>query len=256
MNLLTVVAALTVCLWATNTFSQQVRKGKLGGGADLTIVSQYIWRGYVHNEDVVAQPDFYLKYDNFLASVWGSLDMTDREELGIDAKGEFSEVDYVFQYTIPAKLLNLSFGYSLYTYPNTPDELRETTQELYAKGGFKVFLEPTVELYYDLDAVEGWYGRVSATYTQPQGSVEWKLRGSVGFASEDFCNYYFGGREELFDKSSFCDLEIRLFTRIDLGSNFELTPFVAVSYLLDSELRDAYDSHGEFFGGLNVSWVF
>jgi len=255
-SLLGVMAVLVFCSWATDAFSQRAASGKLGGGADLNIASRYVWRGYVQNDDFVAQPDVYLTYNNFTASVWGSLDMTDRDDMGIDSKGEFSEIDYIFQYTIPARLLNLSFGYSFYSYPNTPEEVRASTQELYAKGAFKVLLDPTVELYYDLDEVEGWYGRVSGTYTATQDSQDWKLRGSVGFASEEFCNYYFGSRRPIFDRTSFCDLEVRLFTTFNLGSNFGLTPFVAFSYLLDSELRDAYDDNGEFFGGLTVSWAF
>jgi len=114
-----------------------------------------------------------------------------------------------------------------------------------------------VEFYYDLDEVEGWYGRVSATYTQPQYNLDWKLRGSIGFASEEFCNYYFGSRQPIIDAASFCDLEVRLFTTFDLGSNFGLTPFIAFSCLLDSDLRKAYaDEEENFFGGLNVSWTF
>ncbi len=259
LSFVAVVAASAVLLLTANSFSQQPQpRGNwpVGGGVDVGIVSKYIWRGYIQNEDFALQPDAYLTLGNFLASVWGSLDMTDRDDVRIDSQGDFSEIDYVLQYTIPANLLNLSFGYSLYTYPNTPDEIRKSTQEVYARGGFKVFLEPTVELFYDMDEVEGWYGRASATYTQRQNSQEWKLRGSVGFASEEFANYYFGGRESLFDSSSFCDLEVRLFTTFDLGLNFGLTPFVGVSYLLDSEIRDAYNDDGEFFGGLNVSWSF
>jgi hypothetical protein len=257
MTFLVVVGAVALCLAATNAFSQQrLFKGKVGGGADLGFVSKYIWRGYIHNDDVALQPDFYLTYGNFLASVWGSMDLTDRDEIGIDAKGEFTELDYLLQYTLRAKPVNLSLGYSFYTYPNTPDELRESTQEIYARGAFEVFLDPTIEFYYDVDEVEGWYGRASATYTQPQNNHEWKLRCSVGVASEDFANYYFGSRMPLFDRTSFCDLEARLFTTFNLGRNFGLTPFIAFSYLLDSELRDAYNNDGEFFGGLNISWVF
>ena len=254
--LLAVITGLVLCLWATDGFAQPAVKSGLGGGADLGIVSKYVWRGYVQNDDFALQPDVYLTYGNFLASVWGSLDMTDREDIGIDSRGDFSEIDFVLQYTIPAKPLNLSFGYSLYTYPNTPAELRDSTSEIYARGAFKVFLEPTLELYYDIDEVEGWYGRVSATYTQEQDSQKWKLRGSVGFASEEFCNYYFGAGLPICDRSSFCDLEVRLYTTFDLPLNFALTPFIAVSYLLDSEIRDLYNDDAEFFGGLNVSWSF
>lgn len=256
-NLLPAIAALAFCLATTNAFSQQrAAQHKLGGGADLGVVSEYVWRGSVQNDDFALQPDFYIKYGNLLASVWGSMDLTDRHEIGIDAQAEFTELDYIFQYTIPAKPVNLSFGYSFYDFPNIPEELRESTQEVYVRGAFKVPLEPTIEMYYDVEEVEGWYGRVSATYTQPQGQLEWKLRASVGFASEEFCNYYFGSRLPIFDKSSFCDLEVRLYATFNLGSNFGLRPFVAFSYLLDSELRDAYNDNAEFFGGLNLSWAF
>lgn len=256
ISLLSLIVALATCLWAGDAFSQPAGTSKPGGGADLTLSSRYVWRGYVHNDDFVLQPDAYLTYANFLASVWASLDTSDREDIGIESKGEFSEIDYVLQYTIPTKLVDVSLGYSFYTYPNTPDELRKSTQELYAKGTLKVFLEPGLELYYDVDQVEGWYGRVTATYTQPQNKLEWKLRGSVGFASKEFCNYYFGGRREVFDGSNVCDLELRFYTTVDLGLNFGLTPFVAFSYLLDRELRDVYDDNGEFYGGLTVSWAF
>ena len=255
---LSVVAVVAFSLWTTGALSQAPARGigRLHGGADLGVVSKYIWRGYTQNDDFALQPDVYLRYGNFLASIWGSVDMTDREDIGIDSRGDFSEIDYVFQYTIPARLINLTFGYSFYTYPNTPDELRDSTQEVYARGAFKVLLDPTVEMYFDTDEVEGWYGRVSATYTQMQNSQAWKLRGSVGFASEEFANYYFGSQLPLFDSTSFCDLEVRLYTTFNLGMNFAVEPFVALSYLLDSEIRDAYNDDVEFFGGLNVSWAF
>lgn len=257
------IALVVFSLSSTAAFSEAPRRMRLGGGADLSVVSQYIWRGYIYNDDFALQPDAYLTYGNFLASVWGSLDMTDRKEIGIDSQGDFSEIDYVIQYAIPTRLVNVTLGYSFYSYPNTLDELREDTQEVYAKGKFKLFhdpskasVEPGLEMFLDVDEAEGWYGRASATYSQPQSSMVWKLRGSVGFCSEDFANYYFGGRQPLFDSTSFCDLEVRLFTTFDLGMNFAVTPFIAVNYLLDSEIRDAYNEDGEFFGGLTVSWAF
>ena len=256
-------ALVILSLSATAAFAESPRTLKLGGGADLSVVSQYIWRGYIYNDDFALQPDVYLTYANFLASVWGSLDMTDREDIGIDAEGDFTEIDYVLQYRIPTRLVDVFLGYSYYSYPNTPDTLREDTQEVYVKGEFKLFHDPTkasvepgIEMFLDVDEVEGWYGRASATYSQPQNKMVWRLRGSIGFCSEDFANYYFGGRQPLFDSTSFCDLEVRLYTTLDLGMNFSVTPFIAVSYLLDSELRDAYNEDGEFFGGLTVSWSF
>jgi len=257
------VLAFGFSFWATEVFCETDGASKLGGGADLGFVSKYVWRGYVQNDDFALQPDFYLTYRNFLASIWGSLDLTDRDDVGIDAQGEFTEVDYVLQYTIPVRVVNLSFGYSFYTYPNTPRTLRESTQEVYAKANFRVpleqsriFFEPAVEFDYDFDEVEGWYGRVSAAYIQLYGRQEWKLRGSVGFASEEFCDYYFGSRRSISDEVSFCDLEVRFSATFDLGSNFGVTPFIAFSYLLDDNLRRVYKHDEEFFGGLNVSWAF
>ena len=253
---LSLLAALAICIWLPDALSQQAASNRLHGGADLTLSSGYVWRGYVHNDDFVIQPDFYLTYRNFLASVWASLDTTDREDIGIESKGDFSEIDFVLQYTIPTRLVDLSLGCSFYDYPNTPDDLRESTQEFYAKGSFNVLLDPSIELFYDVDEVEGWYGRVSATYAQPQGALDWKLRASLGFASEEFCNYYFSGRDDVFGSSKFCDLELKFSTTFDLGLNFGLTPFVAFSYLLESSLRDAYDDNGEFYGGATLFWTF
>jgi len=42
----------------------------------------------------------------------------------------------------------------------------------------------------------------------------------AGFASEEFCKYYSVAQKPIVDSAGFCNLEVGLFTTVNLRSNF------------------------------------
>ena len=81
-------------------------------GAD--IVSDYVWRGQVMNDDGALQPWADVGYGGFTLNVFGSIDLDDTPN---DAQWEFSEVQVNASYTIPINTYALDVGAIYYNYP-------------------------------------------------------------------------------------------------------------------------------------------
>ena len=119
----------------------------------VDFASAYVFRGVTFNDGLVMQPG--LEVSGFpIPEKWGSLAMGTWANFDIDDYGntldgnEFSEIDYYFSYSLPVSVVDLSIGYTEYTYPNGGSADRE----LFVSVGKEVAgLAPSLTVNYGVD---------------------------------------------------------------------------------------------------------
>ena len=95
--------------------------------ADVSVTadfaSAYVFRGVTFNDEAVFQPGVEVsgfplpeEIGSFTVGAWGNYDIGDYD--GNLMSSEFSEIDLYASYTLPIEFVDLSGGYTEYTYPN------------------------------------------------------------------------------------------------------------------------------------------
>lgn len=210
--------------------------------ADISVNSQYLWRGFLLDDDPVMQQGIYVGAYGFTASLWGSFDIGGDDDLNSD------EVDYVIDYTREFDKLSLSVGCTYYDFPSADTFSRE----FYAGAGLDVFLSPTLVWYHDYGdedsgGGDGDYIALGLSHSFPLGtsSVTLDLSGHAGYNNELFINGTGG------DASLGIGLTIPLTEKISLNPNINYsTPF--------GDLEDSSDGNQEekFYGGFTLAFGF
>ena len=126
----------------------------------VDFASAYVFRGATFNDGLVMQPG--LEVSGFpIPEEWGSLAVGTWANFDIDDYGgsldgnEFSEIDYYLSYSLPVSVVDLSVGYTEYTYPNGGSADRELFVSI-GKECPKTGLYPSLTWYYGVDgAIEG-----------------------------------------------------------------------------------------------------
>lgn len=122
-----------------------VRAADATVGVDVN--SAYVFRGVTLNEGFVAQPYLEVSGLPIDIGVWGNFDIEDDEARSVDS-GQFSETDYYASYALPIEEVDVSIGYTEYTYNNGDlDADREISLSL----GLDTVLAPSLGIYYGLD---------------------------------------------------------------------------------------------------------
>lgn len=222
-------------------------------GADL--FSHYVWRGMVLTDDPVIQPSLTISKETaagtFGINVWGSVDMTDINELG-NQDYRLQELDYTLSYAKSlTEWVDFEAGVIYYTFPGTPFD---STWEAYATLSFPAvcFVTPSITAYYDFDEVDGWY--FTAALEREFAITEelsLTLSASLGFADADYNAAYWG-----VDDSAFNDLNFGAALGYQVTENFSIGISAGYMVLIDSDIRDAADDKSKFFMGLSAGFSF
>jgi uncharacterized protein (TIGR02001 family) len=236
-----VVVALALAL-AIPAAAQDDLKVSIGG----KVVSDYVWRGQVINDDGALQPWAKVGISGFGLKVWGSMDLDDDPN---DAQWEFTEVRVKGSYTIPISAYSLDVGGIYYNYPNTDIE---STFEAFGKFTFsEVIFSPYVALYYDLDQIEGFYLRVGGSYGQELETFNWKVDVWIAAGSSDYNEGYFW-----VDDFALNDLTARFKVTFPFTEQFSVSAFVSGSWLMDSDIQDAVVDDSKLAFGAGVKYSF
>jgi uncharacterized protein (TIGR02001 family) len=147
MNKVTMIGAgLAVALMGTTAMAADV-------STSLDFASAYVFRGATLNDGLVAQPGVEIAVPmaegtgGFSFGVWGNFDIDDYD--GAVEGSQFSEIDIYAAYSAPIEAMDLSFGYTEYTYPSGGgDSDREISITV---GKSEVVTAPTLALYYGID---------------------------------------------------------------------------------------------------------
>lgn len=183
---------------------EEVKKSCITGDIGVNIVSQYITRGYVQeNQSVIAQPfaDLYFKLyegEGFINSltltlgVWASIHEEQTFALPGSTTPSWYEFDYYPGIAIGfAENFTLSVSYQEYLSPN---DAFATSRLIQAKLAYSdkgllgpVSINPYVKAEYFIDAPEdSWYFEVGIAPSVPIGPVTLTLPVIAGFGTNDF----------------------------------------------------------------------
>jgi hypothetical protein len=119
--------------------------------ADASVLSAYVWRGQVIEDEVVFQP---------AATVgWKGLELNYWEHYSIDNE-EWPEQDITASYTYGL----LTAGIVNYNFRNAGDV--DDTQEAFVGLTYEdTLVVPTLTVYRDLGDADGWYGNLSLAHS-------------------------------------------------------------------------------------------
>lgn len=219
-------------------------------GTDHAFLSKYVWRGLNLTDGTVWQPDAWVSAYGFTFNVWGNMDLTDIN----DHEGEFNEVDYTFNYAGEYDKLSYTGGVIHYAFPNTDFN---STWEAYGSLGYDTLLQPSLNVYYDFDEADGFYGMLALGHSfelpQVAESVTMSLDLSthVGFASKNWNAFYYGAEE-----TAFVDYVAGVTLPIGIGEHLTVSPSVSYSTVLDKTLRTNAVNDHNFIYGATVSASF
>jgi len=222
---------------------------ELGGELEMSVRSDFVWRGEVISDDPVIQPAAMVYADNLSAAARGTWALSSDDDDTWDSRG-----DLVLDYTAAWRKQLLSAGAIAYIYHDSGVGSQDDTFEAYLGYSVDVPTLPAVTVYYDFQEIEGWYAEFSVGHSFRLGSdrLSLDLGASVAAADEEYVRNVFvvpadedtgfeGARAE---EAGLVDLELSARIVIKLEERFAVTPGYTYSCLLDSDLRDVADAAG------------
>jgi len=196
------------------------------GALDLLAFSQYVWRGYEFNPDAVFQPALRLNEKGLEIGAQGTVDMTDANEM----KGDLSDWKLRAGLARHTPGGEVALTYNYYGYRGDRNKTQEIALELAWGNPFFMGLD----VYWDIDRTDGFYGRLSTGFGWKTGFFSLIPSVSVGAATDKYLDYYFG-----VDSNSFCDLQVSLRAEAELATGVSIVAQGDYSELLTSDLREA-----------------
>ncbi len=258
-NKVIAIFALTALL-AMGSVAQE--ESEMSAGLDLSVLSAYVWRGQVLNEEAVVQPSLTVTKGGFSINWWGNFNLTD------DITGEeyeFSEHDISawYNWVCPKTEVSLTGGLVQYDFPNQSlvdgegnVSLVNDTHEAFVIVGLPILLSPTASAYYDFKEAEGFYYNLAVSHSlELSDKVSATLGASAGYGSEDYNAFYFGVAEDEFNDANFT-----LTVPIAVNDTLTVTPGVQYTMLINSDIEDAaeglYKDTEQVVGSLKASIAF
>lgn len=214
--------------------------------ADVSVMSNYVWRGQKLSEDWVVQPSVSLGYGGFSANLWANYDG--------DAE-EHTETDYTLSYSHSLGKVGLEAGYIYYALDGVPD-----TQELYLSASVDVLLQPSLAVYVDVDEGDGAFvvASIGHSFALPQ-DMSLSLGASMSYNVD---NKVMGPGEDGAEFSDFYNGEISASLSIPVTEDISVTPMLAYSFPLSDDSEFAlesisFDSDDDIvYGGVTVGISF
>ena len=231
--------------------------------AEVTLISQYIWRGMVLNEDLSLQPTLTVAKSGFSFNVWGQMDLTDFGEDeclytdDCDSRAwQFTEIDFVLDYTHSFDKFTAGIGIIFYEFPNW--DHADDTHEVYLSMAYDCLLQPALTIYYDFDEVDAFYVNLAASHSFAfNDKFSLDLSSSLGFGDSDFNDYNFGE-----DSSSLVDFNFGVAAPYKVTDSITVTTSLMFSSIVDSDNRDSVDDRSccdktdNVYGGITFAYSF
>ena len=163
---------------------------------ESALMSSYVWRGQVYNNDFVMQPQITISQYDVSFNVWGNVNIAGEDSSGVSS--DFSEIDFSLAYTLPVAVNEMAFdvGAIHYTFPNTESD---STTELFVSATVLSWMDndfafiPSVTMFYDCDAVDGAYFLFDVVFPY-EFSDYFAVEGGVsaGYGNTSYNTYYWG----------------------------------------------------------------
>jgi hypothetical protein len=209
---------------------------------NLSLYSQYIWRGYELSRDsLVIFPQLTVGYKGFAVTTWVDLDT--RFTGDPDKKFTLQETDVIASYSnsIAPLKLNYTLGWILYDWQPTKN------QELFATLGLDTLLKPTFSVYNEIEVGQAWYFTLGISHSFAVYK-DWSLD-LGGWVS------YLHDKSDS-DFSNFHDGNISVGLKIPLNNNLSIKPNIQYSFPLSGDAADrikasSFSNHNNFvYGGI------
>ena len=236
---------------------------KVSVEAEALLISQYNWRGMVLNEDLSLQSSLTVAYGGFSFNLWGQMDLTDFGEDechytdDCDSRAwQFTEVDFVFDYSHSFDKFTIGAGVIFYLFPNW--DHAEDTHEVYLALSYDCLLQPALTIYYDFDEVEAFYVNFAVGHSfSINDKFGIDISSNVGYGDSDYNEAMFG-----VDNSALVDFNLGVATPYQITDKITITPTLMFSSVIDSDNRDSVksndccDDEDNIYGGIAVSFSF
>lgn len=228
---------------------------------EAALVSSYVWRGQVYNNDFVFQPQMTVAQYGFSLNVWANYDMG-KNNSGIQS--DTSEIDFSLAYTLPLDINDVAFDVGLinYQFPaNAPGGTNsKSTTEVFAKGTvttWKDYVIPSVTIFGDIDKADGVYVLfdVMAPY-QVSDYLSVAAGISAGWGNTSYNSYYWN---QAADKG-FNDYNFYGSCTYEIMEGLYASVSLQYTMLEGGEIRQAgkdnYEASEKVFGGVNIAYDF
>ena len=246
--------------------------GSFGNPEPLTtveaaLVSSYVWRGQVYNNDFVFQPQVTVAQYGVSVNVWGNYDLGGASVNGTSS--DFSEIDFSLAYTLPIDIseMALDLGVIGYHFPanGTGGTGSPSTTELFAKGTVLSFREyymvPSITIYGDVDEAGGVY--VLLDLVAPYDVSEYLTVEdgvSAGWGDTSYNDYYFGDPIGKGQDAGFNDFNFYANASYEILENLTASANVTFTFLDGGAIRNAadqiYEAKQKIWGGVNIAYDF
>ncbi len=226
---------------------------------DLPIMSAYVWRGQVLNDEAVFQPALNLSKGGLGLNVWGNDNLTD----AVGDSGEFSEVDLTVSYGGRVGPVQYGAGLVEYLFPNqtlttaSSSVAYPSTREVYVSLGLPDLpVVPALTIYRDIGEGECCYGVFGLSSSRAlTDKATLGLGVSVGMGDGDYNTFYFGVDEATID-----DANVGVTLTYQVLAGLAVAPGIQYTWLPDDDIRDAagaiYRDDGALVGSLRVNYTF
>ncbi len=239
--------------------------------AEAALLSSYVWRGQVYNNDAVLQPQITVSHYAFTFNVWGNYNLAGKDSSGVSS--DFSEIDFSLAYDVPFNVSDMavSVGAIHYTFPNTPASAgpgaQESTSELFVSGTITTFEDlvvpviPSVTIFGDVDEVKGTYVLFDVNapyaisdYLQVTAGI------SAGYGNTSYNDGYFPNGTPSTQDAGFNDYNFYGVVDYEVYDNVTVSASMTYTMLEGGAIEDAarniYDAKEKFWGGFNVAYDF
>lgn len=239
-----IVYFIAVSLLAVGVCSSTAGENTVG----VDVNSAYVWRGVTRNDGAVVQPWLDLTItEEFGIHVCGNLDLDDYD--GAVEEGEFSEFDVTLSYIVSAGRFEYGAGYVEYLFPHSmTNETEGGTREMFGLVGVDLGsgFSAKVQVYYDFDEVEDFYGNLSLIYAcELSDGMRSEVLAAAGYAGEDMATGEDGGWHEYTISAGLtCDVR----ESVTCGVRLAHTGSLDKDVLPDQDVG--------FHGGLSVAYEF
>lgn len=249
----TVLPVILLLVLASTAISQPIT-----GYGDVTWNSSYVWRGINFVDDPVLQPSVWLSCCGFTGGVWGSVELTDVNEVpgGDERAMKFTEVDLYLTYTRQFGPACVTAGVGDYLYPNTG---YNSTAELSLVAAFGVPLAPVLSFFRDIKEADGLYASFGVSQAIPG---TWQisetvsvsapvLSAAIGYGNSLHNTFYYW-----YPDAAPGDMTLNASVPMAIGSSLYVTPAAHYAMLLDGDIKELFEDDTQFWGGTSISYYF
>ena len=247
-----------------------VDQGPSGGSdvevtAEVALVSAYVWRGQVQNEDFVLQPQLTVAKNGISFNIWGNYDFSKNYN---KVDNDFSEIDLSLAYSLPLDLNDVAFdiGVVSYQYPaNGPGGTNsKSTTELFAAAHmltFKDYVIPSVTFFGDVKEIDGTYILFDIVAPYQVSDYFWVEGGvSTGWGNTRYNSAYWGAGGTVSQDKGFNDFNFygtASYEILDgLTASLNLTYTGVYGGSIEKGAKATYEAAEKFWGGVNLAYDF